>query len=322
MENNSKKILYGFSTNGSILNDEMIEFFKNRHLAFSISLDGEENIQNYLRPFKSGKGSFNTIIQNMKKLKENKIKFAIEATYTPFHIMKNISLLNLVTFLNLFSNTIKIQPVFVINQKEFQLNEVQLYEKLKTYLIEFIGVVITKLTELDYFENNYIYENFLFRVIYKLLFRYKKETISDKYICNIINNITIFPNGNIYPCYLFNKNNYLIANIQDLSNNKFNEIYDILYEKMKIENLSKQINKDLNYKRYIGDICAGDIFFDENHPALSPHIDYYYKMLISLTSNMLYSLLKKDKEKFEVLKKNVYKTYENTIKFLTKAEVK
>ena len=49
------------TTNGTLLNEEIYEFFKENNVDMLLSLDGMQKIQDYNRPYHSGKGSFDDI---------------------------------------------------------------------------------------------------------------------------------------------------------------------------------------------------------------------------------------------------------------------
>jgi len=67
----TKKIIYSMTTNASVLTDEIIEFLAKNKFRLSISLDGPEEIQNKHRKFLSnGRGTFDIVYDNLKKLKE------------------------------------------------------------------------------------------------------------------------------------------------------------------------------------------------------------------------------------------------------------
>lgn len=67
----SKEITYSITTNGTLLNDEKIEFFAMYNVPLLISLDGPSQIHNKQRRYKSdGSGSFDTIWNNLMRIKE------------------------------------------------------------------------------------------------------------------------------------------------------------------------------------------------------------------------------------------------------------
>ncbi len=61
---------FGLVTNGSLLTKEIVtELKKNRCTWVQITLDGPPEVHNQRRPFRNGKGSFDNIINNLKKIK-------------------------------------------------------------------------------------------------------------------------------------------------------------------------------------------------------------------------------------------------------------
>lgn len=73
---NSVKFRYGITTNGSILNDEILKFLKQNNITTLLSFDGLEND----RPFVSGVPSTNIVLANMKRLLEYDVPLVLRAT--------------------------------------------------------------------------------------------------------------------------------------------------------------------------------------------------------------------------------------------------
>jgi uncharacterized protein len=66
-----KKIIFLLSTNGTIMNKEILQFIKDHLIYLNYSLDGPPDIQNRLRPFANGQDSYNTVVKNLKMLVDN-----------------------------------------------------------------------------------------------------------------------------------------------------------------------------------------------------------------------------------------------------------
>jgi len=67
----SKGVSYSLTTNGSILDDQMIDFFISHDFDLLISLDGSEEIQNQHRKFyENGMGTFNIVFKNALKIRD------------------------------------------------------------------------------------------------------------------------------------------------------------------------------------------------------------------------------------------------------------
>lgn len=71
------KLDIGFLTNLTILNDDIVQFAKEYNIGFGVSLDGVEAAHDATRKFRSGKGSFNVVDANLRKLKAEKLSVSI-----------------------------------------------------------------------------------------------------------------------------------------------------------------------------------------------------------------------------------------------------
>ncbi len=74
---------FDLTTNGTILTNEMIEFFKRNKVKLNISIDGDEETHNTSRIYRNGKGSFKDAFNNIKVLKENGIEFSCKTVVHP-----------------------------------------------------------------------------------------------------------------------------------------------------------------------------------------------------------------------------------------------
>jgi sulfatase maturation enzyme AslB (radical SAM superfamily) len=84
-----KKITYLLTTNGLLLDDKKIKYFKKNKAVILLSLDGKkmQHIKN--RPMASGKDrAFGKIVHNFEKIIENKADYFIEMTFVPENISK------------------------------------------------------------------------------------------------------------------------------------------------------------------------------------------------------------------------------------------
>ncbi|MBR6647455.1 MAG: radical SAM protein, partial [Clostridia bacterium] len=66
-----RKVIYSMTTNGSLLNDEIISFFEEHELELTISLDGTQKLHDKHRKFASnGQGTYAVIEKNLKHIYE------------------------------------------------------------------------------------------------------------------------------------------------------------------------------------------------------------------------------------------------------------
>lgn len=59
---------FSMTTNGTLLNDERIDFLKLHDIPILLSMDGDEKVQNFNRPQRNGEGSFNLVKKNIPKI--------------------------------------------------------------------------------------------------------------------------------------------------------------------------------------------------------------------------------------------------------------
>lgn len=63
-----KKPIYSVTTNGYVLNDAMVDIFKQYRFDVNVSMDGYKEIHNLNRRTKSGKETFEKVVKNFRKL--------------------------------------------------------------------------------------------------------------------------------------------------------------------------------------------------------------------------------------------------------------
>lgn len=87
MEGNlPKNLILMLSTNGSLINNRLIELLKKYNVLVAIAIDGSEEGDNIFRLTNSGKNTFKDTIKIIKKLVKNKVNLAGSVTITPQNI--------------------------------------------------------------------------------------------------------------------------------------------------------------------------------------------------------------------------------------------
>jgi len=69
-------------TNGTLISQEWVDFFKANDFQVGVSLDGPPEVHNANRIFKSGQGSFEQVMRGIRLLRENGIRFGVLAVIT------------------------------------------------------------------------------------------------------------------------------------------------------------------------------------------------------------------------------------------------
>ena len=71
-EPNHKKFRFTLTTNGVLLNDEIMEYLNKEMSNVVLSLDGRKEVNDRMRPFRTGKGSYDLIVPKFQKLAESR----------------------------------------------------------------------------------------------------------------------------------------------------------------------------------------------------------------------------------------------------------
>lgn len=75
-------LLIHFTSNAYLLNNKLFDFLKGRNTSFQITLDGAQEFHDKVRCTKTGKGSYGTIIRNVKKLADIGSNVLLRINYT------------------------------------------------------------------------------------------------------------------------------------------------------------------------------------------------------------------------------------------------
>jgi uncharacterized protein len=82
-----RKINFRFllATNGTLLTKDRAEFLIKNNVDIAVSIDGSKKIQDTQRPFSDGRGSFETIMDNLNSISSyNRRRIVGRATFTPY----------------------------------------------------------------------------------------------------------------------------------------------------------------------------------------------------------------------------------------------
>lgn len=83
----NKKFRFTLTTNGVLINDEVIEFCNKEMSNVVLSLDGRKSVHDHMRPFRNGDGSYDKIIPLLKKFADsrNQENYYVRGTFTHYN---------------------------------------------------------------------------------------------------------------------------------------------------------------------------------------------------------------------------------------------
>lgn len=203
-EKAGKKFLFTTTTNALLLDDDAIAFFNAEMENVVLSLDGRKEVHDAIRKTKNGKGSFDLVIDNIKKFVRSRgdKNYYVRGTFTS----KNLDFSNDVIFLaeNGF-DSISMEPV-VTKIEDLQIKE----EHLPAICAEYETLCDKYLQK---HENGEGFNFFHFNIDLEGGVCLQKKVSA----CGAGNEyFSVVPNGDIYPCHQFaGDKNFLMGNVFD-----------------------------------------------------------------------------------------------------------
>ena len=106
----NKKFRFTLTTNGVLLNDEVMEFCNKEMGNVVLSVDGRKEVHDYMRPFRKGAGSYDLIMPKFQKFAEsrNQDKYYVRGTFTHHNLDFSKDVLHLA---DLGFKQISVEPV-------------------------------------------------------------------------------------------------------------------------------------------------------------------------------------------------------------------
>ncbi len=80
----NKRFRFTLTTNGVLLNDEILEFANREMANIVLSIDGRKEIHDKMRPFRGGQGSYDLIVPKFQKVAESRgqSRYYVRGTFT------------------------------------------------------------------------------------------------------------------------------------------------------------------------------------------------------------------------------------------------
>ena len=136
-----KKFRFTLTTNGVLLNDEVMEFCNKEMANVVLSIDGRKEVNDKMRPFRNGAGSYDLIVPKFQKFADsrNQEKYYVRGTFTRNNLDFSEDVLHLA---DLGFKQISVEPVVAKPDEPYALREEDLpkiceeYDKLAKIMVE------------------------------------------------------------------------------------------------------------------------------------------------------------------------------------------
>ena len=118
----NKKFRFTLTTNGVLLNDEVMEFCNKEMGNVVLSVDGRKEVHDYMRPFRKGAGSYDLIMPKFQKFAESRSqdKYYVRGTFTHHNLDFSKDVLHLA---DLGFKQISVEPVVAADTEEYAIRE-------------------------------------------------------------------------------------------------------------------------------------------------------------------------------------------------------
>ena len=128
----NKKFRFTLTTNGILLNDEIIEFLNQEMSNVVLSIDGRKEINDLMRPHRGGQGSYDSIVPKFKKVAEsrNQMNYYVRGTFTRNNLDFAEDVMHLA---DLGFKQISVEPVVASPEEDYALREEDIPKLLDEY---------------------------------------------------------------------------------------------------------------------------------------------------------------------------------------------
>ena len=140
-EPNHKKFRFTLTTNGVLLNDDILEFVNKEMSNVVLSIDGRKEVNDKMRPFRKGQGSYDLIVPKFQKVAESRdqMNYYVRGTFTRNNLDFSEDVKHLA---DLGFEQISVEPVVAESTEPYALQEEDLptlldqYDKLAVDLLK------------------------------------------------------------------------------------------------------------------------------------------------------------------------------------------
>ena len=131
-EEHHKKFRFTITTNGVLLNDEILEFVNKEMGNMVLSIDGRKEVHDRMRPHRGGQGSYDEIVPKFKKAAESRgqMNYYVRGTYTHYNTDFAKDVLHLA---DLGFKQISVEPVVAPEIEDYAIREEDLPQLLAQY---------------------------------------------------------------------------------------------------------------------------------------------------------------------------------------------
>ena len=128
----NKNFRFTLTTNGILLNDEIMEFANREMANVVLSIDGRKSVNDYMRPTRNGKSTYDIIVPKFQKFAElrNQTNYYVRGTFTHHNLDFSEDVLHLA---DLGFKQISVEPVVAPPEEPYAIQEADLPQLMEEY---------------------------------------------------------------------------------------------------------------------------------------------------------------------------------------------
>ena len=128
----NKNFRFTLTTNGVLLNDDIMEFANKEMANVVLSIDGRKEVNDYMRPFRGGQGSYDVIVPKFQKFAEsrNQNNYYVRGTFTHHNLDFSKDVLHLA---DLGFKQISVEPVVAQETDDYAIRKEDLPQLFEEY---------------------------------------------------------------------------------------------------------------------------------------------------------------------------------------------
>lgn len=117
-----KKFRFTLTTNGVLLDDEILEFVNKEMANLVLSIDGRKEIHDLMRPYRGGQGSYDKVVPKFRKAADSRgqMNYYVRGTFTRNNLDFSKDVMHLA---DLGFEQISVEPVVAMPEEEYALRE-------------------------------------------------------------------------------------------------------------------------------------------------------------------------------------------------------
>lgn len=203
----NKHFRFTITTNGVLLNDEIMEFCNKEMDNVVLSIDGRKEVHDHMRPFRSGAGSYDLILPKFQKFAAMReklgLKYYVRGTYTHYNLDFAADVLHMA---DLGFKEISIEPVVAPKEEPYAIRPEDVDGLMKQY-----DILAKEMLRREKENRGFHFFHFMIDLsggpcVYKRLSGCGSGT---EYLA-------VTPWGDLYPCHQFVGNEkFLLGNVDE-----------------------------------------------------------------------------------------------------------